>query len=129
MSHWTVIVFDPGNRDPDAVEADLLESIRTGDDSLCRNPDDPRTWQESDGRVGWYLHGFSYEETIAQLTVPCRRALAMDVNDTSEAAVGYLYEWVDGAFLKVDTYADNEYGRACLDYFALKYGIQGERRV
>ena len=129
MSRWTTIVFDPGDRDPDAVEADLLESIRSGTDDICRNPDDPRTWQESDGRVGWYVREFAYEETIAQLSVPCRRALAIDVNDTTEAAAGYLYEWVDGAFLEVDSFADDEYGRTCLDYFALEYGIQGERRV
>lgn len=129
MSHWTSIVFDPGSRDPDDVEADLLASIRSAGESICRSPDNPRTWQESDGRVGWYLYRFSPEDTFSELTVPCRRALAMDVNDTTEAASGYLYEWVDGAFLLVDRYADDEFGRTCLDYFEIEHGLQGERRV
>lgn len=53
----------------------------------------------------------------------------MDVTDTEEAATGYLYEWVDGAFLRTDVYTDTEYGRNGLDYFLLEHGLQGERRV
>ncbi|WP_222917812.1 hypothetical protein [Natrinema sp. SYSU A 869] len=129
MSHWTSVVFEPGDRDPDDVEADLRASIRSADETVCREREDPKTWQEDDGRVGWYLHGFAYDETFAALTVPCRRALAMDITDTEEAATGYLYEWVDGVFLRTDVYTDTEYGRKSLDYFLLEHGLQGERRV
>lgn len=43
MSHWTSVVFEPGDRDPDDVEADLRTSIRSADERICREREDPKT--------------------------------------------------------------------------------------
>lgn len=130
MSHWTCVVFEAEGRDPEALEADLRDAIAAAGSDACRESEaeDPNTWVE-DGRVYWYCHGFGYGTTFDALDVECDRALAMDVNDTTMAATGYLYERVDGDFVATDSYFDEDYGRTALDYFAIEHDIRGDRSV
>lgn len=129
--NWTHTVFEPGERDPEAVEADLRSEIRTTDEAVLREEDrdDPDTWIDDDGRVVWSRYGAPDAETFAALDVPCDRALVIQVSDTDAAGFGFLYERVDGAFLRTDAHADRNAGRACLDYFLLEHGLRGDRRA
>jgi hypothetical protein len=130
MSSWSCVVFETGDRDPEAVEERLRASIQAAEEYICRESEqeDPDTWVEDD-RVLWYVHGLDSGTAFGVLDVDCQRALAIDIQDTSEAGTGRLFERVDGGFVQTDLHADNEFGRTVLDYFEIEHGIEGERRV
>ncbi|WP_435318676.1 hypothetical protein [Haloarchaeobius sp. TZWSO28] len=136
MGSWTSLVIDPGDRDPEAVVADLEESVRRSTEILPRDDDgtDLRigTGAEGtkyDGQVLWYTRSIVSESDIMDLHVPCRRVLVMQISDTAEGADCTLYEWVDDRFVRTDCFSDETFGRTSLDYFAIEHGIQGDRRV
>lgn len=130
MSSWTKITFDPGDRTPEDIAVDLREAIENTDERICRESDqnDPSIGVD-DNYAYWYVHGFEGVTALNTLDIACDRALAININDTSEAGIGYLYERVDNRFLQTDSFSDNEYGRRILDYFAIEHDLWGDRGV